>query len=257
MTTQPLVAKSIASEHPVLMDDTESACTFGGCANLRAADPVEKEQDGIEQLNLLNELIAADGLGEHFNLTSAMVRARAVNKFTEGAGAPRMTGEPRLATYATLWLVKLAREVVFELFDNKKNRVTIEESWGEMIDKEEAVAFLVADAVGVELLPTEARNIGVDMRTAITSKERPPGAKVKEDKIKGNAAAKKSKARKAAEKDEAKAAGLAAKIKAIDDECLRQRVELWGADTPVAPGEENLKSVGNKKMHFEKTLTAG
>ena len=58
-----------------MFDDTESIYTARGGAHHRETDAAEMEQEGPEALNLENELIAADGLGEHFNLTSAMVRA--------------------------------------------------------------------------------------------------------------------------------------------------------------------------------------
>ena len=98
-----------------IADDFSDAGTFGGSLRNREAVADASEPGDIEQHNLENELVAADGLGEHFHLTSAMVRARAVKKFLNGAGAPTMSGEPRLAAKTTLWFVKLAREVVFEL----------------------------------------------------------------------------------------------------------------------------------------------
>ena len=36
----------------------------------------------------------------------------------------------------------------------------MQRSWGTMLDQEEAVAYLVCDVVGLEILPEEARPIG-------------------------------------------------------------------------------------------------
>ena len=73
---------------------------------------------------------------------------------------PTLSSDRRLATKATLWLVKLAKEVVLKLFE--KQRAEVQKSWDTLLDKEEALAYLVAYALGCELLPEEARRRGPD-----------------------------------------------------------------------------------------------
>lgn len=62
---------------------------------------------------------------------------------------------------------------------------------------------------------------------------------MRDDKLKGNAAAKRSKARKLVEKNPELAAGLADKINGIDKASFKARVELWSVEVklslPTAP----------------------
>ena len=50
---------------------------------------LDMEIEGERGLNLENELSAADGLGEAFDLTPSMLALRATKMFTEGGGKPR------------------------------------------------------------------------------------------------------------------------------------------------------------------------
>ena len=118
----------------------------------------------------------------------------------------------------------------------------MERSWGELIDQYEAVAYLVCDCLRIELLPEEVRGIATKAYTIIQHKK--TGAKTADDKLKGNAAAKRSKARKNVEKKPELAAGLVEKINVINKACFDARVELWGADAdlnlPTAPIVESM-----------------
>ena len=78
------------------------------------------ELDGEEGGNLENDLAACDDLGEVMDIQPSMVTLRATKMFTEGNGAPCMSKEPPLTSSATLWLVKLAKEAVFELFEHRR-----------------------------------------------------------------------------------------------------------------------------------------
>ena len=59
-----------------------------------------------------NEFIAADGLIPAQELEPAMLQLRATKMFTEGDGAPQVSGEPALVAEPTLRLLKLAKESV-------------------------------------------------------------------------------------------------------------------------------------------------
>ena len=192
---------------------------------MREYDAVDMEIDGERGVNLENELAAADGLGEAFDLTPSMMASRATCMFTEGNGKPRGSEEPAIATKPTLWLVKLAKEAVSELFVHHRDEV--QQSWGEPLDQEEALGYLVCDALGCELVPDEARSIGKKATLAITCPRK--GAKQADTKLKGSASAKRAKARRAAEKSEEKRAALRPKLAGIDAERDAKRVELWGS----------------------------
>ena len=99
----------------------------------------------------------ADESGEAMTLQPSVINAKATQMFTGGDGAPRRSGEGAVATAPTLWLIKLAKEAVFELFLHHRDEV--QRSWGTMLDQEEAVGHLVCDALGLEILPEEARTI--------------------------------------------------------------------------------------------------
>ena len=187
---------------------------------MREDDAVDMEIDGERGVNLENELAAADGLGEALDLKPSMLASRETRMFTEGIGKPRRSEEPAIATKPTLWLVKLAKEAVSELFVHHRDEV--QQSWGEPLDQEEALGYLVCDALGCELVPDEARSIGKKATLAITCPSK--GAK-----LKGSASAKRAKARKAAEKSEEKRAALRPKLAGIDAERDAKRVELWGS----------------------------
>ena len=127
-------------------------------ARVRESGAVDMELEGERGLNLENELAAVDGLGAAFDLVPSMLALRATKMFTEGDGKPSRSDEPALAAQPTLRLTKLAKEAVSELFEHHRDGV--QESWGEPLDKEEALDYLVCAALCCELLPGEARTIG-------------------------------------------------------------------------------------------------
>ena len=65
-------------------------------------------------------------------------------------------------------------------------------SCGASLDKQSALGFAIGNALGRELLTSEARSIGKAAASLVTA------AKKKDDTLKGNAAAKRTRARKAA-----------------------------------------------------------
>ena len=138
----------------------------------------------------------------------------------------------------TLGLVKAAKLAVHGI--DVASSVNVKKSWGEPLDEMEALAYLVGDAVHRMLIDTEARTIGRELERQLKA------AKEESEKLRGNAAARRSKARKSAERDAAKEAGLAARLAAIDEELTASRVALWShplkkvawppARSVIAPG---------------------
>jgi hypothetical protein len=87
----------------------------------------------------------------------------------------RVAAHDAIASEPTLWLIKIVREVVGKLF--QRHRGQIQESWGSMLDKEEAVSHLVCDCLRKEIIASEARDIGKIAVLAITRAR--TGAKVR------------------------------------------------------------------------------
>ena len=153
-----------------------------------------------------------------------MVRARAAALLTNGAGALQWSSESPLLAAPTLHLVKLVKESTDELLDRRREEVHT--SCGVPIDKQLALGLAICDALGREVLACEARNIGKAAAGLL------PAAKKKDNELlKGNAAAKRTRARKAAAAAD-KLENLDATIAGIDAERDVQRAALWG--TPVS-----------------------
>ena len=120
---------------------------------------------------------------------------------------------------ATLKLIKLSKEAVHSLFEIHRDEV--QRSWGSMLDQEEALGYLIADALSLDLLPEEARKVG---KKAVQVHKK---AKETDDKLKGNAAARRTKARRAAEKESTLAEQLDERLAEIDTNCAEQRKAHW------------------------------
>ena len=115
-----------------MFDDTESICTQRVCTNEKDSDDVATELSSVAPLNLANEVIATYFFEDCMGLPSSIVAPRATKMFTEGDGAPRTSGDDAILKKPTRWLIKVAREVVAELFKHHRQRV--QESWGVAID---------------------------------------------------------------------------------------------------------------------------
>ena len=221
-----------------MQDDASDAGTVRAGTHTRENEAVDMEIEAELDRNLENDLAAADGFGEAMDLVPSQLSSRATKMFTEGIGAPRRSGEHKIAKKPTLWLVKLAREVVAELFAHHRERV--QESWGTMLDQEEALGFLICDALGCELLAEEARTIGKQAAAAINDKR--SGAKVKDAALKSGAAAKRANARKAAVKHPDRREDLAEKLADIDAKRESARAALWGEEVklPLPPPDSKV-----------------
>ena len=194
-------------------------------------DEIPAEMEVEADRNLDQDLTAVEGFAETLGLLPSMLTARATKMFIGGAGAPRTSQEPAIATFPTPWLIKLARESVWELFDHHGDDVA--QSWGEALDREEAVGYLILDALGIEVTSKEAREFGKKavLKVYLNGKESgKKGVKVRADAIKSGAAAKRTKARQAAQKSEAKAAGLREKLAGIDAQRDAELAALWGEE---------------------------
>jgi hypothetical protein len=209
-----------------MQDDTGTVCDDRVRPRREGAEEDNMEIEGEEGGNLENDLVAAEDLGEVMDITPSQVTLRATKMFTEGGGAPRMSKEPALAHDPNLWLVKLSKEAISELFEHRYDEV--QSSWGAMIDQEEATGYLVCDAMNMEILPGKARTVGKKALKLLKA------AKKKDKKHRASARGKRHKARKAAGDDPERAGGLAARLATIDEECQAARAQLWGATVDLA-----------------------
>ena len=114
--------------------------------------------EGFEPLNIMNIDIALEGAEKADALDSSMVRARATSLLTQGDGALHWSSEQPLAAEPTLRLVKSVKEATDELLD--RHRSDVHTSCGASIDKQCALGLAIGDALGRELLISEARDVG-------------------------------------------------------------------------------------------------
>ena len=100
-----------------MQDDTGTVCDDRVRHRREGAEGDNMGIEGQEGGNLENDLVAAEDLGELMDITPSQVTLRATKMFTEGDGAPCTSQEPAITTSATPWLINLAKEAVWQLFD--------------------------------------------------------------------------------------------------------------------------------------------
>ena len=105
---------------------------------------------------------------------------RAIALVLGGHGEPEASGKPPIATVASNELVHHAKIVVSELFEQRRAEVRMLSETARF-DQEEALAYLLADLLGYELLADEARTIGkAAQHAAAVYKGKPKGSKAKQ-----------------------------------------------------------------------------
>ena len=136
------------------------------------------------------------------------LQQRAALMFTSGEGVVEQSGKPHVAatTNALLLNASLAIHTLFE-----QRRADVERGCGSL-NKEIALGFLLADALGRSLSSDEAREIGKRAGKQVST------VKSKIEKLKERAKGKRSAARKAAKKDPEVQAALVMRIAEIDSE---------------------------------------
>jgi hypothetical protein len=198
--------------------------------------------------NLSNSRVAAaasDGLSEDVMAAEFPERARIM--FLNGDGAPHLSGKPCVIENPddiTFGHLKAAKVAVGDI--NVASNPNVNLSWGEMLDEMEAFAYLVGDPMRRMLVDTEARSLGRELERQLK------GARERSEKLRGNAAARRSKARKAAEKDETKAAALDERLRAIDDELDGARRDLWAEKVKKVnwPSAQSVVVDGPAPVHW-------
>ena len=99
--------------------------------------------------------VEAEELGASFTAKDLLQRARQM--FTGGSGSVAESDESPCDVEVTVELLQLASEAVQTLFEQE--RAEVQRSCT-MLDREEALGYLLADVRGQQLLPEEARAIG-------------------------------------------------------------------------------------------------
>ena len=214
------------------MDDTASAACAAEFAGDRrpTAEEMAARMEGITPLNASNFDVNDKALNADEELNPALVRARAVRLLAEGDGQLIQSCAEPLAPFATNLLLKYASEAVHELLEQQREAVT--RSCGKLITKDLALGTFLGDALGIPMLPEEACRVGKAAGTQLKS------AKDHEKAILGNAASKRTAARKSASKSSEREAGLAARLAHIDADRDAARSMLWKkrASLPLPEG---------------------
>ena len=122
LCTLTLVYFAASRERIIIQDDTGTVCDDRVRPRREGAEDDNMEIEGEEGGNLENDLVAAEDLGELMDITPSQVTLRATKMFTEGDGAPCTSQEPAITTSATPWLINLAKEAVWQLFDLHQRR---------------------------------------------------------------------------------------------------------------------------------------
>jgi hypothetical protein len=157
-----------------------------------------------------------------------------------GQGYPEFDPVDGATAEATNEVVWDTRAEVHELYLHRRTSVRwVTET--RQLDQEEALAYVLAHRLGYTILPAEARSIGELARhAALTYKGRPRNAKGSkpnkppaDHQLKDAASNKKAKARAAAAKDEALAAGLDERLADIDTVLATDRRVLGRQVVPL------------------------
>ena len=97
-------------------------------------------------------------------MTALALQQRGARMFLGVSAGPQASGDGRAASGATLELAKLATEAVEALWKGHRDEIR---RCCAPIDKQEALGYLLADALGRPLLPTEhARPVGLKGQNA-------------------------------------------------------------------------------------------
>ena len=144
------------------------------------------------------------------SLTLTDVRQRAVELFFDGMCVPAF--KPMLPAV----IQRPTNEFIALVFDVAKEIKLVRVK----LAREDAMGYLIADLLGVELLPEEALRLGESVRKAAIA------AKDGDLALKNGASAQKSKLRKKAEKDSVRAARLEAELLAVDAKAELARASL-------------------------------
>jgi hypothetical protein len=171
------------------------------------------------------------------SLTPILVRQRAAALFPAGNLVPAV--KPELPAMVE----KPTNELVALVYDAIKD-VTLTRG---QLAREEVAGYLVADFLGIELLPTEALRLGESARKAALA------FKAADSQLKKGASAKRSKLRKAAEKDAVRAARLDAELQGLDTETEMARRKLTHAPLTLTGLPSGNTKVIEKRAPIEST----
>ena len=161
--------------------------------------------------------------------TVVELQQRAALMFTSGEGVVEPSGEPPVAA-SNNELLLFASLAIHTLFEQR--RADVERGCGSL-NKEIALGFLVADALGCSISVDQAREIGKRAGKQVSS------VKSKIEKLKDRARGKRSAARKSAQKEPALEATLVLRIAEIDAELDAARSKLLKQPYDVGlPGDD-------------------
>ena len=185
-----------------------------------------------------------------WKLALTELKTRLARLITGGKGVPVDMGKLKVTDCCSLLDCKLCRQVVNAYFDACKLDA-VQADYGDMIDRIEAMGFLIGDILGVELLPLEARSWAdkalARMRELEKTKPKPGPI----EKLRGAVGVKRSRARRAAEKSDVAAAELSGKLEAINADWTAALVVIWAEHIEFEMPPPRSKIVEEKPIEQE------
>ena len=164
--------------------------------------------------------------------TVVELQQRAADMFTTGECVVQASGKPPVGA-ATNSLMYFASQAIHTLFEQR--RTDVQRGCGSL-NKEVALGFLVADALGRRLLSDEqAREVGKRAGKQVAT------LKARIERIKERARGKRSAARKAAKKDASLEARLVVRVAEIDTEAATAHSELLEQPYNVGLPDEDVE----------------
>jgi hypothetical protein len=151
--------------------------------------------------------------GQPVTVTDEELERRLLRVVIGDMGEPGISGEPVRGLLARNSLLERIIDLVHTFFDHRKKEVRWVSPTAQL-DRYEAIAYIIADLLDLELLLEEARPIGKRVQEHIRGK--PRGVLARADALKGPAKDARSNARAKAKKDAELAATLERTIADID-----------------------------------------
>ena len=226
--------------------EDEQPCSMArsGVNHDDTCDPQPREHpSGADNHSLLasNHQLRNGALGASVHLGSSLtpisVRQRAAALFPADSWVPAVKPElPAVVETPTNELVAL-------VYDATKDMALIRGK----LAREEVVGYLLADLLGIQLLPVEALGIGESARKAALA------FKGADSKLKNSASAKKCKLQKAAAKDAVRTARLDAELQGLGTELEAARRQLTHAPLTLAGLPDSNTKVIEKRAPIEPT----
>ena len=99
-----------------MFDDSRGSQTSRVCSDTEEPEGMDAERSADEPNVQEKKDVSSLDLEVLIGLSRAKMAPRSTKMFTEGNGAPRTSGMDKISSTVTLYMIKLAKEIVFDLF---------------------------------------------------------------------------------------------------------------------------------------------